>query len=126
MLAAALATALLLPAGAAAQDTVVRKRIVGGTLVLRVPQRCVRRGQTFRATVSFARADDSGNVARRITRVTFVVGGSTQAVDRSAPFRRTLRARGRQDPLVVLARIRLALRDGSGSSTLTAPVDVCG
>ncbi len=103
-------------------------RVAGGTLTLTGPRQCVKRGSRLTASLA-GRSGSRAARFRRVIGVEFRIDGRRVATDRSAPFRRQLRAsRLRAGALHRLtARATIQLRDGKQvRRSVTVRFRACG
>jgi len=115
------------PGGAAPSVTLAS--VPGGVVRLAVPSGCVRRGGTFRTTLSWKKQKRKGNVFVKVRRTDFFVGSRRILLDRKAPFSARFKVPLSAVPgstLTVRARAYIKVRRGkSPKKSIRATVRVC-
>lgn len=117
------------PPVAAALVRRIAAKVDGATLSLGVPTGCIPAGKPFVATLSFKKQKRKGNVFVKVTRTDFFVGAKRLKIDRSAPFRQTLRIPSPKagQSYGFRARAFIKVRRGIGpKKSVRATLKVCG
>lgn len=104
-------------------------RVSGATISFGLPAACVRRGGTFRATLTWKRQKKKGNLFVKITRVDYYVGARRTKIDKKAPFTQTLRVPATArlgSTLTLRARAYIKVRRGKPpKKSIKATLKVC-
>jgi hypothetical protein len=99
-----------------------------GTYKLTGIPSCVRNGQTLHVTLSFKRANKSGNSVLKVRRTDFFLQGQRASKDTSAPFRVTIPVLSAKPgtTYTLRARVYLKVRRGAAPTrSLSRSVKVC-
>ncbi len=103
--------------------------VSGAAITFGVPSQCVKRGSTFRATLSWKRQKRKGNLFVKVSRVDFYIAGKVVKTDRTAPFVQTLRVTAKAtagSKLTVRARAFIKVKRGKGpTKSITSSITIC-
>jgi hypothetical protein len=101
----------------------------GASITFGVPRACVKRGSSFKATLTWKKKQRKGNLFVKVSRTDFYVGKKIVKTDRTAPFTQTIKvapSTAAGSKLTVRARAHIKVKRGKGSTkSITSAITIC-
>lgn len=103
--------------------------VKGATITFGLPRACVKRGSTFKATLTWKKQQRKGNLFVKVAKADFYIGSKIVRTDTTAPFTQTLTVKATTtagSKMTVRARAHIKVKRGkSPKKSITSSIKVC-